>query len=98
AYSDKGAEAITEAFDKEIAELTSRYQEVDAQIRASSQRYAALTRPEPLAAPGIQRLLDENTVLMEFALGEKRSWLWVVTPSDITSHQLGPRSEIEKAT
>jgi CHAT domain-containing protein len=98
AYNDKGAETITEAFDKEIAELTSRYQEVDAQIRASSQRYAALTRPKPLAAPDIQRLLDQNTVLMEFALGEKRSWLWVVTPGAITSHQLAPRAEIEKAT
>jgi len=97
-YNDKGAEAITTAFDKEIAELTSLYQEVDAQIRASSQRYAALTRPEPLAAPDIQRLLDQNTVLMEFALGEKRSWLWVVTPNTITSHMLAPRSEIEKAT
>jgi CHAT domain-containing protein len=98
AFSDKGADAIATALDKEIAELTSRYQEVDAQIRASSPRYAALTRPEPLAVPDIQRLLDENTVLMEFALGEKRSWLWVVTPSAITSHQLAPRSAIEKAT
>jgi len=98
AFIDKGAEATATAFDKEIAELTSRYQEVDAQVRASSPRYAALTRPEPLAVPDIQRLLDQNTVLMEFALGEKRSWLWVVTPGAITSHQLAPRSEIEKAT
>jgi CHAT domain-containing protein len=98
AFSDKGAEAIAAAFDEEIAELTSRFQEVDAQIRASSPRYAALTRPEPLAVPDIQRLLDQNTVLLEFALGEKRSWLWVVTPGAITSHQLAPRSEIEKAT
>jgi CHAT domain-containing protein len=98
AFIDKGAEAMAAALDKEIAELTSRYQEVDAQVRASSPRYAALTRPEPLAVPDIQRLLDQNTVLMEFALGEKRSWLWVVTPGAITSHQLAPRSEIEKAT
>jgi len=97
-FNDKGSEAIATALDKEIAELTSRYQEVDAQVRASSPRYAALTRPEPLAVPDIQRLLDQNTVLLEFALGEKRSWLWVVTPGAITSHQLAPRSEIEKAT
>jgi CHAT domain-containing protein len=98
AFNNKGADATATAFDKEIAELTSRYQEVDAQIRASSPRYAALTRPEPLAVPDIQRLLDENTVLMEFALGEKRSWLWVVTLGAVTSHQLATRSEIEKAT
>ncbi|HEV2667696.1 MAG TPA: tetratricopeptide repeat protein, partial [Blastocatellia bacterium] len=97
-FNNKSAEAIATALDKEIAELTSRYQEVDAQVRASSPRYAALTRPEPLAVPDIQRLLDQNTVLLEFALGEKRSWLWVLTPGAITSHQLAPRSEIEKAT
>jgi CHAT domain-containing protein len=98
AFDNKGAEAIVTAFDKEISELASRYQEVDAQVRASSPRYAALTRPEPLAAPEIRRLLDQNTVLLEFALGEKRSWLWVVTPGAVTSHQLAPRSDIEKAT
>jgi CHAT domain-containing protein len=98
AFDNKGAEVIAIAFDTEIAELTSRYQEVDAQVRASSPRYAALTRPEPLAVPDIQRLLDQNTVLLEFALGEKRSWLWMVTPGAITSYQLAPRSEIEKAT
>jgi len=63
-FNEKGAEAIATALDKEIAELTSRYQEVDAQVRASSPRYAALTRPEPLAVPDIQRLLDQNTVFV----------------------------------
>jgi hypothetical protein len=98
ALDAKGAEPLAAGFDKEIAELTARYQEVDAQIRASSPRYAALTRPEPLAVAEIQRqLLDRDTVLLEFSLGEKRSWLWAVTPDAITSHALPARSEIENA-
>ncbi|MGH9902044.1 MAG: CHAT domain-containing protein, partial [Pyrinomonadaceae bacterium] len=95
----KSTAVLATGFDKEIAELTSRYREVEAQIRTTSPRYAALTRPEPLAAAEIQRhVLDRDTVLLEFALGEKRSWLWAVTPDAIISRQLPPRAEIEKET
>jgi CHAT domain-containing protein len=85
-------------FDQEISELTSRYREVEARIRAASPRYAALTQQQPLSAAEIQRqLLDENTVLLEFALGRKRSWLWAVTPQSIDSYSLPPEKEIESA-
>jgi CHAT domain-containing protein len=82
----------------EITELTSRYQELEAQIRIANPRYAALTKPEPLTVTEIQKgLLDDETVLLEFALGEESSWLWAVTPQGILSRQLPPRSEIEAA-
>jgi CHAT domain-containing protein len=99
ALSSKDFEASAKVFDKEIAELTSRYHEVEAQIRAFNPRYAALTRPDPLSVAEIQRqLLDEKTLLLEFALGEKRSWLWAVTQHAIISRQIPSRSEIETAT
>jgi len=85
------------AFDREISQLTSRYLEVEAQIRATSPRYAALTQPQALSADEIQQLLDEHSALLEFSLGEKQSWLWVVTRNAITSHPLAPRAEIESA-
>jgi CHAT domain-containing protein/tetratricopeptide (TPR) repeat protein len=98
AFGDSDSEDSATDFDREIAELTSRYQDVEAQIRVSNPRYAALTRPEPLTLAEIQRqLLDEETVLLEFALGEERSWLWAVTPQAIISRQLPSRSEIETA-
>jgi CHAT domain-containing protein len=57
-----------------------------------------LTRPQSLTQTGIQQqLLEENTVLLEFALGEKRSWLWAVTPAATSTYQLPPRKEIESA-
>ncbi len=98
-FEDKSAETQAASFDKEISELTSRYHEVAAQIRATSPRYAALTQPQPLSAVEIQRqLLDENTVLLEFALGGKQSWLWVVTRNSLGSYELPPRAEIEAAS
>jgi CHAT domain-containing protein len=42
-------------------------------------------------------MLDENTVLLEYALGDRRSWLWAVTRDSIGGHKLPPRAEINAA-
>jgi CHAT domain-containing protein len=93
--SNKQTQPQAAFFEKEIAELTSRHRQVEVQIRQSSPRYAALTQPQPLSADEIKQQLDDNTVLLEFALGEKRSWLWAVTRSSIDSYQLASGNEIE---
>ncbi len=86
------------ALEKEIGDLLSQYQSLQARIREASPRYWALTQPQPATAAEIQsRSLDSRTVLLEFALGEKRSWMWAVTPDEIASFELPPRNEIETA-
>lgn len=83
---------------KEMEALLGMYQEVEAQIRAKSPRYAALTQPQPLSLKQIQQqVLDDDTLLLEYALGEERSYLWAVTPTSITSFELAKRAEIEAA-
>jgi CHAT domain-containing protein len=78
--------------------LTADYQRLQAQIRRQSPRYAAVTQPQPLDAAAIQQsVLDADTVLLEFALGEERSWLWAVTPHSLKDVELPPRREIERA-
>ncbi len=82
----------------EIETLRTEYQQVQAQIRATSPRYSALTQPQPLSLAKIQKqVLDADTLLLEYALGEERSYLWAVTKSSITGHELPPRAEIESA-
>ncbi|HEY9433463.1 MAG TPA: CHAT domain-containing tetratricopeptide repeat protein [Blastocatellia bacterium] len=84
---------------KEIAAITTEYEELQGQIRARSPRYAALTQPQPLSPTEIQQqALDENTLLLEYALGENRSYLWLVSQRSINSYELPPRTEIETAT
>jgi len=84
---------------KEIAAITEEYEEVQAQIRARSPRYAALTQPQPLGLTEIQQqALDEDTLLLEYALGEKRSYLWLVSQRSIDTYELPPRTDIEAAT
>ncbi len=86
----------TEALAKEVDDLLDQYRALQSRIREVSPRYAALTEPQPLTAAEIQaEFLDSQTVLLEFALGEKRSWLWAITPETIASFALPPRAEIE---
>jgi CHAT domain-containing protein/tetratricopeptide (TPR) repeat protein len=93
-HTPEQADAIT----KEITAITAEYEEVRAQIRARSPRYAALTQPQPLGLTEIQQqALDEDTLLLEYALGEKRSYLWLVSQRSIDSYELPPRSEVEAA-
>jgi tetratricopeptide (TPR) repeat protein len=88
----------TEALAGEIGDLLSEYQSIQGHIRASSPRFAALTQPQPVTAAEIQtEYLDSSTVLLEFALGDERSWLWAITPDAIISYALPPRAQIEKS-
>ncbi len=81
--------------DKQVSELLKQYQDLQAQIRTTSPQYAALTQPQALKVAQIQKLLDPDTVLLEYSLGEKRSYLWAVTPNSLTSYELPPQGEIE---
>lgn len=70
--------------------------QIRAEIRSSSPRYAALTRPEPVSLEIIRdRLLDDETVLLSYSLGEERSFLWHVSQDAVTSYVLPGREEIE---
>jgi CHAT domain-containing protein/Tfp pilus assembly protein PilF len=82
--------------EKETEEALNQYQELEEQIRASSPRYAGLTQPQPLRASEVQQqLLDPDTVLLDYALGAKRSLVFVVTPTSLDSYALPNRVEIE---
>ncbi len=85
------------ALEREIAALFEEHQQLEAQLRAASPRYAALTQPQPLKPAEIQQLLDRDTLLLEYALGPERSFLWAVTATTLESFELPRRAEIEAA-
>jgi CHAT domain-containing protein/Tfp pilus assembly protein PilF len=87
------------AAEKELDALTGELDQVQSRIRETSPQYAALTQPAPLNLREIQtKVLDEETVLLEYALGSERSFLWLVSASSIDLFELPPRAEIESAT
>lgn len=54
-----------------------------------------LPAPEPLGLPAIQSLLDGETLLLEYALAEERSFLWLVGRDSLVGRVLPGRAEIE---
>ena len=81
---------------REISELTTEYEQIAAEIRQRNPRYAALTQPTSLTRAQIQDLLDGDTVMVEYALGERQSFAWAVTQDSIKSYELAERAKVER--
>jgi CHAT domain-containing protein len=83
---------------KEIKNLSAQYELVEAEIRAASTRYAELIQPQPLSLAEIrEQVIDSDTVLLEYFLGEERSYLWAVTSTSIETYELPKREVVETA-
>jgi CHAT domain-containing protein len=85
-------------FSREISALTAELEQVEAQIRVASPRYAALTQPQPLSGSEIQKevVADADTLLLEYTLGEEQSFLFALTDKTFHSYGLPKREVIEK--
>jgi CHAT domain-containing protein len=80
----------------DIQAVIAQADDIETQIQRDSPRYAALTEPQSLNLDQIQReLLDDDTLLLEYALGDRRSYAFVVTSTSIKAIELPKREEIE---
>jgi CHAT domain-containing protein/tetratricopeptide (TPR) repeat protein len=59
----------------------------------NSNRQPGRTRPAHL--PEIQALLDDKTLLLEYFLGDKESYVWVVSKDSLKTYSLRGRATIE---
>ena len=86
---------LTDLADR-IKELIAESDDLETQINRDSPKYAALTKPQTLNLKEIQtELLDDNTFLVEYSLGDRRSFAFVVSPTSIKAIELPKREEIE---
>ncbi len=84
------------ALEQHQEEVLQQYRELQTKLQATPNRYANLTQPQPLTLKEIQeQVLDDQTVLLQYALGKEHSYVWVVTKTSITTYQLSGRQEIE---
>ena len=91
------AEEQVAAVEKEMAKLREQLQEAEEHIRATSPGYAALTHPLSLSIKELRQLLDPETVLFEYFLGEERGHVFVLTSESLNVYELAKGVEIEKA-
>jgi CHAT domain-containing protein/Tfp pilus assembly protein PilF len=82
--------------ERKLEESLDEYSRAQADLRAGSPVYAALTQPQTLSVEEIQgQILDGKALLLEYSLGEKRSFLWAVAPDSVRSFELPGRERIE---
>ena len=83
--------------DADLEKLQTEFEEIENQIRTASPRYASLTSNQPLTLSDVQqKVLDDQTVLVEYALQSDASYLWVAGRSGVNLYKLPARSNLEK--
>ena len=81
----------------DLDKLQTEFDEIENQIRTASPRYAALTAAQPLSLADVQqKVLDDNTVLLEYCLGGDRSYMFAVARSGVSLFKLPPRADVDK--
>jgi CHAT domain-containing protein/Tfp pilus assembly protein PilF len=83
---------------EKLAAVEEQLQAVEEQLKARKPKIAGLTSPNILSAAEIQkRVLDKDTLLLEYALGDEHSYLWVVDTAGVSTFELPGRAEITSA-
>ena len=97
-FGGQHTEEAAAAVRRKIEDLLTQLTAIEAELKAKSPRYTALTQPAPLGLAEIQSAVtDDETLLLEYSLGEERSYLWAVTATSFSSYELPPRVTIEAA-
>ena len=78
----------------ELGRAEEEREQLEWQIRREHPHYAAFSNPAPLSPDRIQGMLDERTALLEYAVGEESSFLFVVTRDRLEGFRLAPAGEI----
>jgi len=88
-----------DALNSELARLESNYQRVQQHIRNVYPAYGEIVEPSASSLQQIREavLTDDQTLLLEFSLGQRRSYLWAVSRTGFSSFELPARDEIEKS-
>ena len=91
-----GSPAAVAKIDAEINQLSDAYERAASVVRTRRSKSADRPSPHVLSTSEIQQQLsDGQTVLLEYALGDSRSYLWVVTRDSVEPFELPARKSIE---
>lgn len=95
-FAQEAAREILSKVATEERRKLTQLEQVRADIRRTSPRFASLTEPETLNLAGMQRLLAKDDRLLIYRLGESQSYLWAVSHDNFEAYELGPREQIER--
>jgi CHAT domain-containing protein len=84
--------------ERELAATEERLREFQQRVRLENPVYAQIKHPEPVDVEEVKKdLLDDQSLMIEFLLGEKQSFAWAISRSECRMVALPARGIIEKA-
>jgi len=84
---------------KQMDQLRAEHQEIQAKLRAQNLKQPSIAPLELKDLEQIQKELQAaGAVLLEYSLGDERSYLWAITSDSVRSYELPPRQQLEDAT
>lgn len=89
-------ERRVQALQEERARIDESRERLEWEIRKRHPRYAQIRYPIPLDLAAIQSELDEQSALLEYAVGQERSFLFVVTREGLETHELPPAPVLQE--
>ena len=86
------------ALDAEMADLEKKHNQLIETIQATYPAFKQITHPQSWNLRQIQErvIADDRTLMLEFSLGENKSYVWAITRDQLKSYELPPQSEISK--
>jgi CHAT domain-containing protein/Tfp pilus assembly protein PilF len=82
------------ALEEELKKVDGEREQLELEIRQKHPRYADLQYPTPLGLEAIQQLLDDQTVLLEYALGQDASFVFAITKNEFHVARLAPAASL----
>jgi CHAT domain-containing protein len=88
-----------DALEADLTRLEAEYRRVTDAVRARCPSCEQLAQPTAWSLGQIQKevVADDETVLLEYSLGEDRSYVWAVTRDKISSYELPERARVEES-
>ncbi len=87
-----------EKFKRELADAENALDLFRLELRRADPRYAGIKAPQPLSHNRVAaELLEAGTALVEYVLGDKQSFAWVVFQGKVSSVALPPGKELTAA-
>ena len=84
-----------QALRKELAAAEDAFEQFQLVVRHSNPQYASLKQLQPFGAERIQReLLDSTTALVEYVVGEEKSFAWLVSRDKVLYAVLPGKTEL----
>ncbi len=91
---EKNSDEIADV-ENQLSQLRADYQTVEAQLRQHNPRLLSLEQSTLPLEQVQSELRDGDAMLLEYSLGEERSYLWAVTSNSFQTYELPARKVIE---